>query len=121
MDPTLENYEKALLEFIAEAKANPQKNFLFFQLFASHGYHVGGFQEVATPYFDPVDKSNKLIPVEKLVRAHFMGLSNAYCITHFACCREIKKLSKQELIKLAQAQLGYNPAEPHDDTRGDTV
>jgi hypothetical protein len=30
LDPTLENYEKALSEFIAEAKANPQKNYLFF-------------------------------------------------------------------------------------------
>lgn len=51
-DPNLGNYKKALEDFVEEAKKNPTKKFLLIQIFASHGYHVDGFQQVATPYFN---------------------------------------------------------------------
>ena len=35
-----------------------------------------------------------------MVRRHFTGVPNAYCLVHFACCREIKKISDIELEKL---------------------
>ena len=42
----------------------------------------------------------ELIPVEKIVRQHFIGLPNAYCLVHFACGREIRKMSDDELEKI---------------------
>jgi hypothetical protein len=39
-------------EFIAQAKANPDKDFLYIQVFASHGFNVAGFQAVLGDYFD---------------------------------------------------------------------
>jgi hypothetical protein len=30
-------------DFVAEAKANPGKDYLYIQVFASHGYHMLGF------------------------------------------------------------------------------
>ena len=43
-DPTIENFLKAMKEFINKAKTNPAKDFLLIQVHASHGYHVDGFQ-----------------------------------------------------------------------------
>ena len=43
-DPTIENFLKAMKEFIAKAKVNPDKEYLLIQVHASHGYHVEGFQ-----------------------------------------------------------------------------
>ena len=42
-DPTIENFEKAMQEFVEKAKLNPGKDFLLIQVFASHGFHVDGF------------------------------------------------------------------------------
>jgi hypothetical protein len=46
-----------------------------------------------------------MIPVEMLVRTAVTGVSNAYCLVFFACCREVKKLSKFEIEKLAREKL----------------
>ena len=43
-DPTIENFLKAMKDFVAKAKANPDKEYLMIQVHASHGYHVDGFQ-----------------------------------------------------------------------------
>ena len=43
-DPTIENFLKAMKEFVAKAKINPDKEYLLIQVHASHGYHVDGFQ-----------------------------------------------------------------------------
>jgi hypothetical protein len=40
------------------------------------------------------------VPVEKIVRKYFTGVLNAYCLVHFACCREIKKMSDLELEQI---------------------
>ena len=112
-NPTLDNYKSALQDFVDKAKANPKKKYLFIQFFASHGYHVDGFQQVATPYFNPETESVYLIPVEQLVRAAFTGLANAYCLVHFACCREIKQLT---VVKTLNQNL-----DDQEHTRGNTV
>ena len=43
-EPTIENFLKAMNEFVQKAKENPDKDFLLIQVHASHGYHVDGFQ-----------------------------------------------------------------------------
>ena len=52
-------------EYINEAKENPKEKYLFLQFFASHGYIIGGFQCVATPFFDALHDSYQMICVEK--------------------------------------------------------
>jgi hypothetical protein len=100
-DPSLANYRQAFNAFIEKAKKDPTKNYLQIQSFAGHGYHVAGFQQVPTPYYDPETKGYMMIPVESIVRINITGVSNAYCLVLFACCREVKKLSKFEVKKLA--------------------
>lgn len=65
---------------------------------------MGGFQEVPTPYYDNVSKSYVMIPVERMVRFKVIGVSNAYVLVFFACCREVKKPSETEIKKLALEQ-----------------
>jgi hypothetical protein len=60
---------------------------------------------VPTPYYDHEKKSYVMIPVEKCVRNYVNGVSNAYCLVFFACCREVKKLSKFEIQKLVKEEL----------------
>ena len=88
-DPSILNYKEALREFILKAKTDPNKRYLQIQSFASHGFNVGGFQQVPTPYYDYENKSYVMIPVEDLVRSAVTGVSNAYCLVFFACCREV--------------------------------
>lgn len=96
-DPTLTNYMAIWKQFLEKAKNNPDKLYLLIQSFACHGYHVGGFQEVPTNYYDHETKGYVMIPVEKYTRAAVTGVPNVYCLTLFACCREVKKLSKFEV------------------------
>jgi hypothetical protein len=51
-DPSLKDFTEAMNEFVQECKSNPTKDFLLFLVFASHGYHVAGFQEVLSPFLD---------------------------------------------------------------------
>lgn len=67
-DPSIENYKIALSAFITKANNDPKRKYLLIQSFACHGYHVGGFQQVPTPYYDHENKSYVMIPVENLVR-----------------------------------------------------
>jgi hypothetical protein len=60
---------------------------------------VGGFQQVPTNYYNPETKDYVMIPVEKHARDAVTGSSNVYCLILFACCREVKKLSKFEIEK----------------------
>ena len=92
-DPTLENYEQIVKKFGETAIKNPKNNYLQIQCFSCHGYHVGGFQQVPTNYYDHETKGYVMIPVEQLARIAVTGVSNAYCLILFACCREVKKLS----------------------------
>jgi hypothetical protein len=39
-------------EFVAEANKHPENDYLLIQVFAGHGYHVDGYQEVLGPYFN---------------------------------------------------------------------
>ncbi len=50
-----------------------------------------------TNYYDHETKGYVMIPVEKHTRAAVTGVPNVYCVTLFACCREVKKLSKFEV------------------------
>ena len=52
-NPTLANYMSIMKKFIERATVNPKNNYLIIQSFSCHGYHVGGFQEVPTNYYDP--------------------------------------------------------------------
>lgn len=92
-EPSVEAYIAALKKFTDLAKSNPTKNYLQIQSFAGHGYHVGGFQQVPTPYYNPDTGFYKMIEVEKLVREAVKGIRNGYIIAFFACCREVKNLS----------------------------
>ena len=67
-EPTLANYVEILNKLLETAKQNPKKNYLQIQSFSCHGYHVGGFQEVPTNYYDPYTKGYVMIPVEMLIR-----------------------------------------------------
>jgi hypothetical protein len=77
---------------------------------------------VPTPYYNPETRFYVMISVEKLVRRAVTGVINAYCLVFFACCREIKKLSKVEIVQLAKDQLGWvgvaNPSVITSKTRG---
>jgi hypothetical protein len=101
-DPTIENFLKAMKEFVAKAKKNPKKDFLLIQVHASHGFHVHGFQEVLGPYLDLETMNQEFIQVEKIVRGYLKDVPNAYCLVHFACCREIKTISDLEKAKLSK-------------------
>jgi hypothetical protein len=101
-DPTIENFLKAMKEFVAKAKKNPKKDFLLIQVHASHGFHVHGFQEVLGPYLDLETLNQEFIQVEKIVRGYLKDVPNAYCLVHFACCREIKTISDLEKAKLSK-------------------
>ena len=65
---------------------------------------MGGFQEVPTNYYDPKTKGYVMIPVEMLARFAVTGVPNAFCLLLFACCREVKKISKFEVEKFLQEQ-----------------
>ena len=52
-EPSLANYIAILKKLVETAKINPKKLYLQVQSFACHGYHVGGFQQVPTNYYDP--------------------------------------------------------------------
>ncbi len=101
-DPTKQNYLESIDEFVAKAKADKDKNFLLFIVCASHGYHAAGCQEVRGPYFDIETKTQEFINVEETVRTKFRDVPNTYCVVHFACCREIKKMSDAEVDKLKE-------------------
>ena len=36
------------------------------------------------------------------MREKFKNVLNAYCVVHFSCCREIKKMSDAEVDKLKE-------------------
>jgi hypothetical protein len=58
-----------------------------------------------------------------MVREKFKNLPNAYCLVHFACCREIKKKSKLEVEKLSgqRGEGGENePEEEVEETKEQT-
>ena len=42
-----------------------------------------------TPYYNKESKSYVMIPVESEVRWKINGVSNAYVLVFFACCREL--------------------------------
>ena len=69
-DPTLKEFEAAMEEFVKVCKANPEKDFLLLQVYACHGYHFAGFQEVLGPFFNKDTLKQELIPVEKLIREY---------------------------------------------------
>ena len=39
-----------------------------------------------------------MIPVEQLVRTFLYGVENAYCAVFFACCRELKHITKYQPV-----------------------
>ena len=96
-DPTLANYKATVNKFMEKANLNPKKNYLLIQSFSCHGYHNAGFQEVPSNEYDPEKKGYVMIPVEMLTRKSVTGVPNVFCLILFACCREIKKLSDQDL------------------------
>ena len=102
LDPTSDNHLAVLDEFIKKAIANPEIDFLMISVYACHGYHADGFQEVVGPYFNNETKTLEFIQVEKYIRDRIRDLPNAYCVVHFACCREIKKISDLEVEKLKE-------------------
>ena len=63
---------------------------------------MGGFTEVLGPYLNLETFTHEYIPVESIVRAYLKDVPNAYCLVHFACCREIKTISDLEKAKLCK-------------------
>ncbi len=57
-----------------------------------------------TNYYDPETKGYVMIPVEKITRSFVTGVPNVYCLSLFACCREVKKLTKFEVEKFKSEQ-----------------
>ena len=51
-EPSDKSLSKAIENFIYLAKTNPNDNFLFILVFATHGYSVNGYQEVLSPHYD---------------------------------------------------------------------
>ena len=102
LDPTFKNFVAALDAFIAVAKDHPEREYLQILVFSGHGYHAFGFQEVLGPFFDNETKTYEYIAVEKYIRDRLRNLPNAYCLCHFATCREIKKMSDAEIDKLKE-------------------
>ena len=101
-DPTIENFLKAMKEFVQKAKDYPKKNFLMIQVHSSHGYHVDGFQQVLNPYLDFKTLTHEYINVEKIVRQELKNVTNAYCLVHFSCCRDILEISPLKLAQLTK-------------------
>ena len=99
-DPSLKDFIESMKEFVEECEKNPDKDFLLLQVFAGHGFHVAGWQEVLSPFVDKETLEQEYIPVEKIVRGYLKELPNAYCFVHFACCRAIKAISDLEVDKL---------------------
>ena len=79
-------------------------NYLQVQCFSCHGYHNAGFQEVPSNEYDPETKGYVMIPVEMLTRDYVKGVPNVFCLILFACCREVKQISKFEIEKILQRQ-----------------
>ena len=102
LDPNFKNFVAALDEFVSEARTHPENDYLYILFFAGHGYHADGFQEVLSPFYNNETKTYEYIPVEKYVRDRFRNLPNAYCLVHYATCREIKKMSDREVDKLKE-------------------
>ena len=73
-----------------------------FLVFACHGYHVAGFQEVLSPFLDKEALTHEFISVEEVVRGFLKEVKNAYCVVHFACCRAIKTISDIDVDKLKE-------------------
>ena len=61
---------------------------------------MGGFTEVLGPYLNLETLTHEYIPVDLIVRAYLKDVPNAYCLVHFACCREIKTISELEKAQL---------------------
>ena len=51
-------------------------------------------------FYNHETNDREYIPVEEMVRRHFTGVPNVYGMVHFACCREISKISDIELEKI---------------------
>ena len=52
VEPSLQEFNKALRRFETEARKHPELNYLFAMSFSSKGYTYGGMQSVATPFYD---------------------------------------------------------------------
>ena len=46
--------------------------------------------------------THEYIPVENIVRGYLIDVPNAYCLVHFACCREIKTISELEKAQITK-------------------
>jgi hypothetical protein len=54
-----------------------------------------------------------------MVRGKFRNLPNAYCLVHFACCREIRKMNDLKEDKLKE-QHGGKPEEEIEESKEST-
>ncbi len=52
-----------------------------------------------------------MIKVEKFVRSLLNGVENAYCLIFFACCREVKKISKLDSEQIQKDKLSAGRGE----------
>ena len=110
-EATKDNFVQYIRSLSIEAKNNPTRNYLTFQMFAGHGFIWHGHQCVATNVFDPRENYYELITVEQIIRS-YRNLPNVYFLVMFACCRqdlqswapvihkvpEISELTKEEPI-----------------------
>ena len=123
LEPSYKNYRLVMDEFKKEAKANPDKNYLFIQAFATHGYNFGGTEACATPYYDAVNNMLELIDVEKDIRDCFMP--NAFFWVLFVCCRELKvrqaTFNLQKCLGIPEVQRGEDNQSKDMDENGDTI
>ena len=46
--------------------------------------------------------THEFIDVENIVRGYLKDAANAYCLVHFACCRQILKVSHREKARLSK-------------------
>ena len=89
LEPSLANYLIVMNEYDNLAKNNPKEQFLFIQFFASHGYIIGGYQCIATPFYDALHDFYQMISVEKEIRSKARGKANVFYLVFFAACRVI--------------------------------
>lgn len=73
---------------MARLKAEPNKKFLIFCLYASHGVIQDNQQMILCNEYEKESKFYRLYPAESKLREATSVYENCYVISLFACCRQ---------------------------------
>ena len=83
-------YNAEVTSLAKHLKKNPKDTILILRCFACHGMIQDGRQIILTNEFEKSRQFYKVLGVEQNIRENARNFSNAYLITIFACCREIR-------------------------------